>query len=394
MSSSIVFLDPDPIALAHSEAVKQRIQIEIEKANGWISFAKYMELALYSPGLGYYSSGATKLGSSGDFVTAPEISSLFGQTLARQAAQIMRDIEQKHILEFGPGTGKLALDLLSEMEKLGCLPQKYFFLEVSADLRQRQQTLFEQRAPHLIPILHWLNQLPDQFSGLILANEVLDAMPSHLVVWHEEQIFERGVIFEGETLKWQDTVIQTGQLFELAHQLGLQNDGIDSSIPYISEISLSNIKFIHSLAQLLQKGVILFIDYGFGQHEYYHPQRNQGTLMCHYRHHAHGDPFYLPGLQDITCHVNFSAIAEEARKANLELLGYTTQAHFLLNCGITDVLSEIPAHQTSEYLPLANQLQKLVSPAELGELFKVIAIGKNIDETLIGFINGDKSYAL
>ncbi len=388
--------EADSAAQAHSSAVKQMIQNEIIKADGWISFEKYMELVLYSPGLGYYSSGATKLGVAGDFTTAPEMSALFGQTLARQARQVMQCVEQKHVLEFGAGTGKLALDILLEMEKLGCLPKKYFFLDVSADLRQRQKKLFEQKAPHLIAILEWLDQLPEQFNGLILANEVLDAMPNHLVAWYKHQIFKRGVIHENGNFKWHDTEIKDGQLFDLANNIFLQSDinDVAAHVPYVSEISLANRHFIRSLAQLLQSGVILLIDYGFGQNEYYHSQRNRGTLMCHYRHHAHVDPFYLPGLQDITCHVNFSAISDEANKSNLELFGYVTQANFLLNCGITDILSEIPTEQVDAYLPLANQLQRLVSPAELGELFKVIAIAKNIDEPLIGFANGDKSHHL
>lgn len=396
MSSSTTLPEPDLAAQAHSQMVKQAIQAEIKKAGGWISFEKYMELALYAPGLGYYSSGSTKLGAAGDFVTAPEISTLFGQTLARQAVQVMQCVKQKHILEFGAGTGKLALDVLTEMEKLGCLPEKYFFLEVSADLKQRQQALFEQKAPHLLPSLEWLDQLPEQFRGLILANEVLDAMPCHLIAWHQRKIFKRGVTFDQNTFKWQNQEINDGQLFDLANKLFLQCNIHDATtnIPYISEINLANRSFIHSLAQILQDGIMLFIDYGFGQNEYYHPQRNQGTLMCHYRHHAHDDPFYLPGLQDITCHVDFTAIADATHKADLELFGYTTQANFLLNCGITDILGEISPEQVDTYLPLANQLQRLISPAELGELFKVIVIGKNFDEPLIGFTNGDKSYSL
>jgi SAM-dependent MidA family methyltransferase len=386
---------PSNLALQHSQALKKTIQNEIKATGGWISFANYMQLALYAPSLGYYCSGSSKLGSAGDFVTAPEISSLFGYTLAQQAMQILKQTEHADILEFGAGSGKLALDLLLELEKLECLPENYFILEVSAELRQRQQALFKNNAPHLIPLLHWLDQLPINFSGLILANEVLDAMPVHLVVWLGNQLLERGVTYENKAFIWKERPLCDGALFEAATRLNAQvNVNSDHNNRYISEINLAIPSFISSIANILQRGLILLIDYGFGSKEYYHPQRNQGTMMCHYRHHAHDDPFYLPGLQDITSHVDFSTVMEAAANTDLELLGYTTQAHFLINCGITEILAQTPADHTGEYLPLSNQLQKLVSPAEMGELFKVIAFGKNIGEPLIGFSNGDKSRLL
>jgi len=386
---------PSDSALQHSQAVKKTIQNEIKAAGGWISFANYMQLALYAPSLGYYSSGSSKLGSAGDFVTAPEISSLFGRTLAQQAMQTLKQTEQADILEFGAGSGKLALDLLLELEKLGCLPRNYFILEVSAELRQRQQALFKNNAPHLIPLLHWLDQLPTKFNGLMLANEVLDAMPVHLVVWLGNQLLERGVTYKNDTFIWKERRLHNGALFEAAAGLSAQvNVNKDRNNRYISEINLAIPSFISSMANILQHGLILLIDYGFGCKEYYHPQRNQGTLMCHYRHHAHDDPFYLPGLQDITSHVDFSAAMEAAENTDLELLGYTTQAHFLINCGITEILAQTPAELVGEYLPLSNQLQKLVSPAEMGELFKVIAFGKNICQPLVGFTRGDKSRLL
>ncbi len=387
---------PSDTALQHSHAVQEAIQDKINAAGGWISFAQYMELVLYAPGLGYYSGGATKFGSEGDFVTAPEISSLFGRTLARQAKQILEHTKQADILEFGAGSGKLALDLLFELEKLGCLPKKYYILDVSADLRQRQQTLFENNAPHLISLLHWLEQLPTKFTGLILANEVLDAMPGHLVVWHKHHLYERGVTCEDKTLKWREQPLSDGTLFELASKLTPQIMTSDdqSNAHYISEINLTTRRFICSMADILQQGAMILIDYGFGCNEYYHPQRSQGTLMCHYRHYAHDDPFYLPGLQDITSHVDFSAVIDTMKNTELELQGYTTQAHFLINCGITEILAQTPAENVTQYLPLTNQLQKLVSPAEMGELFKVIALSKKNCPPLIGFTSGDKSHLL
>lgn len=383
------------IALAHSRSVQTMIRDKIHAAGGWMSFEQFMNLALYAPGMGYYNSGATKLGSAGDFVTAPEISSLFGYTLAQQVIQISRQVNQADILEFGAGSGKLALDLLRELEKADALPGKYFILEISAELRQRQQLLLANKIPHLIHLIEWLEQLPTQFNGTILANEVLDAMPVHIVSWHDHAIFERGVTWQNDQFAWQDRPIQNIELHDAASQLTPQinpdNNLVDA---YVSEINLAAGHFMHSLADILQQGVILLIDYGFGRNEYYHPQRNQGTLMCHYRHHAHDDPFYLPGLQDITSHVDFSAITTAAEDTELMLLGYTTQAYFLIHCGITEILARTSVEDMNNYLPQANQLQKLVSPAEMGELFKAIAFGKNFSEPLIGFKRGDMSRLL
>ena len=384
---------PTPEALRHSRTVQELIRAEIAAAGGWISFARYMELALYAPGMGYYSGGSAKFGGAGDFVTAPEISPLFGRALARQAAQVLELMgnEGGDILEFGAGSGKLALELLLELEKLGRLPGRYWILEVSADLRQRQQELFEQRAPQFALRVAWLEQLPEKFNGLMLANEVLDAMPVHIVSWHDAGIFERGVAWDGKGFMWSERPLLGGALFEAAQELNLS---VDPGTIYLSEISLAVRGFMRSLAGVLQQGAIVLIDYGFGRSEYYHPQRNQGTLMCHIRHHAHDNPFYLPGLQDITSHVDFSAVAGIVTGTNLELLGYTTQANFLINCGITEILARTPAENAGDYLPLANQLQKLVSPAEMGELFKVIAFGKKIHPSLAGFVSGDKSRLL
>ncbi len=386
---------PDPSARNHSNLLKTTVHERIINAGGWISFADYMETVLYTPGMGYYSGQAAKFGAQGDFVTAPEISSLFGQTLAQQAVQVLTQVPGGSILEFGAGSGRLAVDILHTLEELDCLPVHYDILDVSADLQQRQRTTIERHIPHLASRVRWLTSLPDRFDGLILANEVLDAMPVHLITWQRGNIFERGVAWGNHDFTWQERPLTAGELFEIARQLPPANDSYGNGDDcYISEINLSNRHFIRSLTDLLQKGVILLIDYGFGQGEYYHPQRHRGTLMCHYRHHAHDDPFFLPGLQDLTSHIDFSAIAESALESGLQLMGYTTQAHFLINCGITDLLARTPADHTGSYLPLANQVQRLVSPAEMGELFKVMALGKSIDYPLRGFISGDLSRLL
>lgn len=374
---------PSPEALAHSAQLRELILRDIEVQGGWIPFSRYMELALYAPGLGYYTAGAHKFGSAGDFVTAPEISPLFGRTLARQLAEIMA-CSRPEILELGAGSGRLACDMLLELERLEQLPERYAILEVSADLRQRQQALLQERAPHLFARVQWLDELPEHINGAVVGNEVLDALPVHLVRWGEEEILERGVSSKAGNFEWQDRLPENDALLQIAQQIGMPEGSV-------SEISLTARGLVGSLCERLQQGVLLLIDYGFGVREYYHPQRTQGTLMCHYRHHAHDDPFFLTGLQDLTAHVDFTAVAESAVDHGAELLGYTSQAYFLLNCGITDLLQEVSPDNPREYLPLSMQVQKLTSPAEMGELFKVIALGKGIEEMLSGFARGDLS---
>ena len=382
---------PSPEAAQHSARLGDFIRRDIAEKGGWIPFARYMELALYAPGLGYYTAGAHKFGAAGDFVTAPELSPLFGRTLARQAVEIMA-ASAPHILELGAGSGKLAADMLGELERLGSLPDSYAILEVSADLRARQQALLKTRLPHLLERVHWLDALPEKFSGAIVANEVLDALPVHLVHWRDSALTERGVAigtngFGANNFIWQERAINDAALLHAAQQINVPDD-------YIGEICLAARGLVNSLASCLEQGALLFIDYGFGAREFYHLQRSSGTLMCHYRHHAHDDPFFLPGLQDITAHVNFTDIAECGIDAGLELLGYTSQAFFLLNCGITDLMKDTSPENLRDYLPLSAQLQKLTSPAEMGELFKVMALGRGMAEPLCGFARGDLTRTL
>lgn len=380
---------PSADALASSSALGRHIAACIEDAGGWIGFDRFMELALYSPGMGYYAGGADKFGSAGDFVTAPELGPVFARTVAAQVAQLL-GLGAPNLIEAGAGSGRLAADLLLELEARDQLPDRYGILELSGELRARQRATIGLRAPRLLPRVHWLEHLPERFDGLVLANEVLDAMPVHLVVWNEDAICERGVGVDCGRFIWCDRVA-TGRLRERAQALA-----IECALPagYLSEVSLLVPAWVAQWAAILERGALLLIDYGFPRHEYYHPQRNTGTLMCHYRQHAHGEPFYLPGLQDITAHVDFTAVAEAGCAAGLDLLGYTTQASFLFNCGLTEVLARTPASEPLRYLPLANAAQKLVSPAEMGELFKVIVLGKGIDEPLLGFVRGDRSTTL
>ena len=377
---------PTPDALAHSQRVVTHLQKLIQYAGGWISFAQFMEAALYAPGLGYYAAGATKFGAAGDFVTAPEMTPLFGRTLAHALAPALRDTGGE-VLELGAGSGKLAVDVLGELARLGALPARYCILEVSADLRARQQETIMRELPHLADRVHWLGALPAHFSGVILGNEVLDALPVERVQWTDNAPMLRGVSLDGEGFAWQDRPIADPALRARA-------DALKLAPGYLSEINLAADGLIASLAQCLDRGLILMIDYGFGEREYYHPQRHMGTLRAHYRHHALDDPFYLPGLCDLTAHVDFSAVVRAAEASGLSLAGYASQANFLINAGLTELLMQISPTDAAVYLPQANAVQRLVSPAEMGDLFKVMGFTQGSVTPLAGFARGDRSHSL
>ncbi len=383
---------PKPSAYAekHSEQLGLLIQDRIEKAAGWIDFSQFMQLALYAPGLGYYSAGSQKFSQlqkdGGDFVTAPEISPLFGQTLAQQAAQIFQ-IMRGDLLELGAGTGKLTAELLLTLAELNSLPQQYFILEVSEHLRQVQRETLQAKLPkHLLQRVQWLSALPSNFNGVVLANEVLDAIPVHIVHATEQGLCERGVAWQ-DGFVWQDKVLEQAPLLALAQQQHLPGG-------YLTEFCPAASALMASLALSLQRGAIILIDYGFSAREYYHPQRNQGTLMCHYQHYAHTDPLINVGLQDITAHVDFTRMAYAGVEQGLSLAGYCSQAQFLMNAGILQLMAQVSPQDVSRYAPLAAAAQKLLSPAEMGDLFKVMAFTKNLSEPLIGFSRGDKSHTL
>ena len=383
---------PSRDAQKHSLQLQALIQQAIKKAGGWIDFAQFMQLALYAPQLGYYSAGNQKFGTGGDFVTAPEISALFGQTLAQQVAQILA-LSRGSIMELGAGTGRLAVHLLHALEHLDCLPDQYYILDVSDHLRQVQiEYLQERLSPQLLRRVVWLNQLPETFTGVVLGNEVLDAIPVHMVHTKTQGLCERGVMLAEQGLTWSDKpwddAPASGQhLFDEIKKLSLPTG-------YISEFCPTANGLIASLALTLERGVILMIDYGFSASEYYHPQRNLGTLMCHYQHYAHTDPLLNIGLQDITAHVNFTSIAYAGVDNGLQLSGFCSQAQFLMNCGILDLMAQVSPSDMARYAPLAAAAQKLLSPAEMGDLFKVIAFSKNMDVPLLGFTSGDKSHTL
>lgn len=377
---------PDALTRAHGERVSALIRAEIGRVGGWISFARYMELALYAPGLGYYVAGAAKLGEAGDFITAPELSPLFGATLATQVAEVLAQTGGR-VMELGAGSGRLAADVLAALRDQGRLPERYQILEVSPDLAQRQREILAARVPDLLDRVEWLDAMPRAFSGVVLANEVLDALPIHLLAWKAGAVCERGVSLEQGLFGWSERPLPPGPLRDAAAAITVEG-------PYLSEISLAVPALVAALGTALERGVLLLIDYGFGRAEYYHPQRSQGTLMCHYRHRAHGDPLFLPGLQDITAHVDFTAVAEAGIDAGLNLLGYTTQAQFLVNAGITQLLQKNSPEHLQAYVPAVAGVQKLLSPAEMGELFKVIALGRGIERAPSGFARGDKSRLL
>ena len=379
---------PSPEALAQSGQLVDRLRSLIEAQGGWISFATYMAEALYTPGLGYYSGGAHKFGPGGDFITAPELTPLFGQALASQVQQIM-DLSAPQVI--GAGTGLLAADLLLELELRGALPESYAILEVSGELRERQFDTLAAKVPHLSSRVRWLDGLPERFSGALVANEVLDVMPVHLIAWRPEGIFERGVALGDEgRFVWADQPA-TGKVADDATALDLP---LPEEGEYVSELNLAGRAWVAEWAARLDQGAMLLVDYGYPRAEYYLPSRSTGTLLCYFRHHAHGDPFVWPGLNDITAFVDFTAIAEAGFEAGLDVLGYTDQANLLFNCGVLDCLARRAPEESTDYIRAAKALQRLTGPHEMGELFKVIALGRGISQPLIGFLRGDRLHAL
>jgi SAM-dependent MidA family methyltransferase len=375
---------PEEAALLQSEKLIVHIKDLIKEQGGKIGFDQYMSTVLYEPGLGYYSAGSRKFGAEGDFVTAPEISSLFSQCLAFQCAQILNDLGSGVILELGAGTGVMARDLLLELEKLGLLPESYFILEVSADLKQRQQVLLNKSVPHLIERIVWLDSLPEQpFAGLILANEILDALAVKRFKKVSGAFKELKVALDNDEFIWveDDADIELEKaLTQLEHDLSKP-----FSEGYVSEININTKKWLSGLESILQRGAMLFVDYGYSVSDYYHPDRAEGTLLCHYRHRVHSDPFFYPGLQDITASVNFTDVAEAADSLGLHVNGYTNQAYFLFGCGLEKLLVDIASLDSRSHTEVTQQVIKLTMPEEMGERFKVIALAKDYDQSLIGF---------
>ena len=375
---------PDADSIAHSQLLVQRIQTEINRQSGIIGFDEFMRMALYEPGLGYYSAGLRKFGEDGDFVTAPEISSVFSQCLAKQCEEVIRNIDNSIVLELGAGTGIMAADILLELQRRDALPAQYWILEVSADLKQRQQERLKSCVPFFYEKIHWLDQLPEEkFSGIVIGNEVIDALPVKRFIKKDNRLFELGVTAIGDNLNWQVTE-KTLSGIDLVDTL---------SDEYTSEFNSGLSDWLSSIADTLEQGILLFLDYGYPAKEYYHPERTAGTLLCHYRHCVHDDPFYYPGLQDITSSVNFTYLAECAHESGLQVAGYTSQSAFLIATGLEEFV-DINDSDNQQRAATSQAIRTLTLPSEMGERVKVMALTKAYDQPLLGFSFMDQRFRL
>jgi len=393
---------PSGQALADSRELVRRMGAEIDAAGGWIGFDRYMQRALYEPGIGYYTGPNRVFGAEGDFVTAPEMSSLFGRCIATQCAQWLDGSGE--IVEFGAGSGALAAQLLSALRDARALPRGYVIVELSATLRERQRTTIAAAGEELLARVRWVDELPQRIEGVVLANEVLDAMPVRVFRRAGGELFERGVArADGEALGWADRraderlAAQVGDRLRHAWSAyaGASSDEREAAPEdYVSELGEQAEAWVATVGSRLARGAMLLVDYGFPRHEFYHPQRDQGTLRCHFRHRAHDDPFLWPGLQDITAHVDFTGVAEAAARAGLDALGFASQARFLLDCGLLDACVSIPRDDPVSWTREMQAVQQLLSEAEMGELFKAIAFGRGMPDDAIGFRTRDRRASL
>ncbi len=374
----------------HSALLSKKIAAEIASQGGWMPFSRYMEMALYEPEMGYYSAGAHKLGAGGDFTTAPELSPLFGAAIVSTLLPVLEGLQAQglatHILEFGAGTGKLAQSILTRLHDLGFTLDHYDIIEVSPDLSQRQEVRLSKLVLDLglTTQCTWLSSLPKDFEGIILANEVIDAIPCDAILFQDGFWYWHGVAFEAGKLLWKRGKPVNQSLLPETLLTGNFSEG------YVTELHSQANAWMTHIAKQLNTGLFLTFDYGFPESEYYHPQRLEGTLMAHHRHHAIQDPFYLPGLCDLTTHVEWAQIARNALKENVDDVFMTNQAAYLLDAGIGDIALEIGDASNPEiFLPISNALQKLLSEAEMGELFKAFAFSKNLQTLLPGYVLED-----
>lgn len=368
---------------AHAARVLQRIGERVRAAGGWLPFDAYMQVALYEPGLGYYSAGAHKLGAGGDFTTAPEMSPLFGRCLAHHCAQVLGALGGGDVLELGAGSGRLAFDVLTTLAALDAVPARYLILEVSADLRERQQALLATLPPALAARVQWLDAAPAEgWQGVLLANEVLDALPVTCFAWRAGALRERGVALDGHGHPaWSERPASAALCAEVER---LRADaGAAWPEGYTSELCLRVGPWVAEVTRAMTRGVALFIDYGLPRRDYYHPQRSAGTLRSHYRQHAHDDPFAHPGLEDLTAWVDFTRVAEAADAAGLDVLGFATQAALLLALGIEGEVAAAQDERTR--VARAGEARRLLMPDEMGEHFKAIALGRGWDQPLAAF---------
>ncbi len=386
---------PSKEEFENSQLLTQEIIKNIQLNDNWLSFCNYMDMALYHPNYGYYTSGTRKIGYDGDFITAPELGSLFAFSLANQMRPILTNHPHYNILEFGAGSGKLCLNLLLELDKTFNLPGYYYILEVSAELKDRQQKELTALPLHIKNKIIWLDTLPqdNSFQGIIIANEVLDAMPVNLFNIDNDGICELGLSVINNQIIWQTKpadIVLCNYLETHIIPVLKQNN---AKYPYLSEVNLLAKDWLCSVSQCLNQGIILLIDYGFNSSQYYHHDRNQGTLMCHYKHYAHQDPLLYPGIQDITAHVDFTSLAQTAIENDLEISVYLDQAHFLLANNITSYIDDNKNKQ--EIFKLKQDLKILTNPSEMGELFKVMILNKNVDHTFFEYLQSfDRRYCL
>lgn len=388
--------EPDAASAAHSARVAAHIRQTIESAGGTISFASFMHEALYAPGLGYYSAGTTKFGEHGDFVTAPEVSSLFGHVLARQCAPVLAEVRARqataNLLELGAGSGKLAADILTRLETLGALPDEYSILEVSADLRERQSTYLRATIPELAKRVTWIDALPSGFCGVVVANEVLDALPVERFERRSDRVVQQCVAVDGD----QFVDVERDAPTALAAAVREVEAELGSSLPegYCSEVNLAAPQWLSDVANALQTGMILLFDYGVGRREYYAEDRDNGWLRCHFRHHAHSDPLVLPGIQDVTAWVDFTAVASAAVDAGMDVVGYVSQAHFLINGGLAEELQQLTELATDAQIELSAQVKLLTLPGEMGENFKCLGLSRNVECKPVGLVAMDRTMTL
>lgn len=390
VQSSLPSLTPEEAV--HSARLIERIRDAIDAANGWISFEQFMRMALYEPGLGYYSAGSTKLGASGDFVTAPELSPLFSRCVANQCIEVLERVEGGAILELGAGSGAMASDMLLELHAQGRAPEHYFILEVSADLRERQRATIEQRAPALAARVQWFDAWPENFRGVIVANEVLDAMPVQRFRVRAGEIYTIGVTWQLGQLDWSE--VRADASLDAAVRAIEASLGEKLPDGYASEINMTLAPWIDGLAASLREGVALFIDYGLPRRQYYRPERREGTLLCHFRHRFHDDPLINIGVQDVGAWVDFTAVAESASAAGLNVAGFTTQAHFLIGAGIEQFIAALGEADITARVQLARQAMLLTLPGEMGERFKVIGLSRAFEHPLCGFSVRDLAASL
>ena len=386
--SADVLPEPDDAAKTWSQALCVQIEEQCDNFSGWVPYSEFMQMALYEPGLGYYSSDLRKFGAEGDFITAPEVSPLFAQCIARQVADVLGDMDTPTVLEFGAGSGVMAADMLLELEQLEALPEQYLILELSASLKLRQQDTIKEKAAHLLDRVVWLDALPaEKISGVVVANEVLDAMPVECFRINDGAVERLYVHCRNNELtaeyKAADEVVESA--------VRSIEQRIETTLPegYRSEFNPAISGWLESIAAMLEQGMVLLIDYGYAAAEYYHEERQMGTMMCHYQHRAHADPLWYPGLQDITAFVDFTDVAYSAVDAGFDVSGYTSQAMFLMGAGLDELHQRQVTDEVKNQVILAQQIKTLTLPSEMGERFKVMALTKNYDEPLRGFMMQD-----